>query len=387
MNHSQRVLSRVAGADPPSESGLVPGHETRPVQGRAALQRAPAVEHGGGVHVRCLHAESLEVGVPVGTQGLEGERHFCRVPVAPDYRADVTGSVSDPQHIDDPVLRPGLQDDLMTERPNVVAAGSLASTRSSRDHGHRVLQSPVRSHEGLSIAVVAERAHGPRRRTGPSGENLVPATMALRSCVIAGAQYVLAPVEVVQVTGGVDEAQLHVAEDLDRLACLGAVGQMEYPQLHRAKVVGWSRRHEVQDLGPDAGFLGGDPCVARAMAALVAVQIRPHRLPGGAPVLTGVGSAEVDIATWLIRWERVVAIAAHPAVTRVAVEGEATGGVGDDASVTTLSQVVDPGCGRVRARDHVLAGTGVVVTVGVDGHGAGTGARAWVRGGSCLLNL
>ena len=335
------------------------------------MQRAPTVEHGGGVSVRGLHAESLEVGLPVCAEGLERYLHLYWVAVAPSNRADVTGSVSDPQHIDNPGVCSGLQAHLVVERPNVVATRGFTSVRAARDHSCRVFQSPVPAYERLSIAVVAERGTV-RGEELSCGREPGPSNDGVASLVIARAQYVLAPVEVVHVTGGVYKAQLHVAEDLDRLGAMGVVGQPEHPQLCRARVIGWRGRHEVQDLGPGALSFGGDLRVPRAVTALVTVQRGPHRLPGRAPVLTGVLSAEVDIAAGLVWRERVVAVAAHPAVTRVAVKGEATGGVGDDASVTPLSQVVDPGRRRVRAGDHVLPGTGVVVAVGISGQGGST---------------
>ena len=266
----------------------------------------------------------------------------------------------------------------MVERPDVVAAGSLASIRAARDHNRRSFQSPVRPYKGLSIAVEAERGTVRGEELGCRGEP-GPRHDGMAVLVITGAQYVLAPIEVVQVARGVFEAQLHVAEGLDHLAALGVVGQPEHPQLCRARVVRWRGRHEVQDLGQGAFSLGGDLRVARAVTALVAVQRRPHRLPGRAPVLTSVLSAEIHIAARLVRRERVVAVAAHPAVTRVAVKGEATGGVRDNASVPPLSQVVDPGRRRVRAGDHVLPATGVVVTVGVGCQGGGTDGAVGFR--------
>jgi len=130
---------------------------------------------------------------------------------------------------------------------------------------------------------------------------------------------VLAPVKVVQIARGVFEAQLHVAEDLDHLCALRLVCQPEHPEFRGTRVVRRSRRHEVQHLGQGALPLGPDLGVAGAVSALVAVQRGPHRLPGRAPVLTGVLPAEIDVTAGLVGRQGVVAIAAHPAVARVAV--------------------------------------------------------------------
>ena len=113
----------------------------------------------------------------------------------------------------------------MVERPDVVAARraslpvALPETTTSG-----LFQPPAPAHEGLSVAVVAERSTVRSEELG-GGREPGPRHDGLTRLVVAGAQYVLAPVEVVDVTEGVLEAQLHVTEDLDHLAGPGVVGQ------------------------------------------------------------------------------------------------------------------------------------------------------------------
>ena len=195
------------------------------------------------------------------------------------------------------------------------------------------------------------------------GRNRVAATIARHLRVEAGAHHVAGPVQVVEVAHGVGEAQLDVAEGPQSHRPLAGVGQAQVPQLDRAGLVRAARRHEVEGLRPHPGALGGDPRVAGPMAALVAVEGAPHRLPGGTPELPGVLAPEVDVAARLVGGERVVAVAADPAVARVAVEGEAPAGVGDDPAVAALAQVVEPGGRGVGPRDDELGRLGVEVAV------------------------
>ena len=95
--------------------------------------------------------------------------------------------------------------------------------------------------------------------------------------------------------------------------------------------------------------------VRRAVPALVRVQLDARRPRRRAPVLARLLVAQVDVAAGLIDRDCVVAIAGHAPVARVAVEGVPAAGVGDDAAVAALADVVDPWRRRVRPGDDVLA--------------------------------
>ena len=176
----------------------------------------------------------------------------------------------------------------------------------------------------------------------------MPATDAGKVLVVMRTDDVGSPVEVVEVALRVKVAQLDVAEDLEIQSRLRPVGQPQDPELNRAGVVGGvgGTKYSTSARAPDA--LGGDPGVPGAMTALVAVQVGPHRLPGGTPELARVLPPEVDVAAWLVGGQSVVAVAADPAAARVPVEREAPRGVGDDPPVAALAQVVEPGGRGVR---------------------------------------
>src|ERR1039458_5624974 len=88
---------------------------------------------------------------------------------------------------------------------------------------------PATTTAGASNPRYRPMKAGPSERRTVRGEELGcrgepgPRHDGMAVLVITRAQYVLAPIEVVQVARGVFEAQLHVAEGLDHLAAPGVV--------------------------------------------------------------------------------------------------------------------------------------------------------------------
>ena len=66
-------------------------------------------------------------------------------------------------------------------------------------------------------------------------------------------------------------------------------------------------RDEGKQIGPDIILSAGDPGIAKTVAAFIAVQRRPGRLPARVPY--GITIFNEIVASTLIRWAVIVAIA------------------------------------------------------------------------------
>src|ERR1039458_8977737 len=87
------------------------------------------------------------------------------------------------------------------------------------------------------------------------------------------------------------------------------------------------------------------------------------RFLGGRPVLAALVVAQVEIAAADVEGDVVIAIPRDPAQTRVAVEGIASGGIGNDSEIFLASQIVDPWQGRMWPGNDVFPIVVVEVTV------------------------
>src|SRR5262249_35203638 len=147
-------------------------------------------------------------------------------------------------------------------------------------HDRRVGQVAVPADERVAVAVVPQRRPVRREEVGGGPEDRTDEDGA-GTLIEARRDDVPGPVDVVLVHDGVREGELQVAEGTQGARPVADVLQREYPRLDRARVVGRRRWHEVEAAGPDAGALGGDPGIPRAVPALVRVEWRLDRLPGG----------------------------------------------------------------------------------------------------------
>ncbi len=214
--------------------------------------------------------------------------------------------------------------------------------------------------EDLAVAVEAVRLDA----RGEEGSSRAKDRLGLdRSVRAVACDDVLRPVEVVEVVDGVGEAELDVAEATQVPPPLAAVAYAQDPELAGAVVGLRCRRNEVENLALDAAERARDLRVGGAVPALVGVEVATGRLPGRAPEIARLLIAQVEVAAGLVGGNGVVAVAADAPVARVAVEGVAACGIGDDSAVAACAQVIDPGSGRIGARDHVFARVLVEVAV------------------------
>ena len=133
---------------------------------------------------------------------------------------------------------------------------------------------------------------------------------------------------------------------------IGRVGQLDPPDFHRP-----AERHEIGRFGADAGIIRGDRRVGGAVAALgfVLVERLADRLPGGAPEVTGLSVAQINIAPGLIERHGIEANAGEAALCGGFVERIAAGIVGDDGAILGRAEIVRPRARRIGPRDDIFA--------------------------------
>ncbi len=93
------------------------------------------------------------------------------------------------------------------------------------------------------------------------------------------------------------------------------------------------------------------------------VQLAPGGLPGRRPKLPRVIISHIDVAPAAIEGDVVVAVARDAPQARIAIEGVTTGGVGDDAKIRFVAQVVDPRQWGIGSSDHIFATLVVEISV------------------------
>ena len=169
---------------------------------------------------------------------------------------------------------------------------------------------------------------------------------------LAGGEVAL---EVRAVVLRVPEAPLDERREDEPLALLRLVLEREHLHLGVGAV-----GDEQEQVRADAVLRAGDPRVAEAVAALVEVERRARRLEAGVPDRVAV--LHVEVAAVGVQRDVVVAVAREAAQAGVLVERVAAGRVRHEGEKVLVAKVVDPGVGRVRRLDDVLAGLVVEVS-------------------------
>ena len=111
-------------------------------------------------------------------------------------------------------------------------------------------------------------------------------------------------------------------------------------------------RDEGKQIGPDIILSAGDPGIAKTVAAFIAVQRRPGRLPAGVPDRITVFN--VVIASALIGWTIIVAVAGQTKKLGIFIEGIAASGIGNQAEEILRAEIIDPGKGCFGSFDDIF---------------------------------
>ena len=235
------------------------------------------------------------------------------------------------------------------------AAGHGVAACALKD-GVRMVKAVERTQEAVAVGVKALDG----RVDGVDG--VVVAALAVFGLVVDGAALDLhfARGEVALEVGGivlrVPQAELHEAEQGNLLVPRRAVFQFNL----RDQRVCAARDHARLRDG-EAVLFRRQLRVAKAVAALVVVKRRfdRHIARGkdGVPVL------DVEVLAARVGGHVVVAVAGDAQHTRVLIEAVSAAGIAHQGKEGLAAQVVDPGRGRVRTDDDVLAGCVVKVTV------------------------
>ena len=362
VDEAEEVLVRVAEAHAAADAGLEVGGRARHVERDHALVRVPDVDHPVEPGVLRLHVVGREHARPVVVQRAESLVDLRRLREAGDR-------LLGPLLVDDARLLPLLLDRVLDVPEHEHERLRLAGREVDRElvradrrppARHRVARLAFRHHLRLAeavpeaeeaLAVGVEALHLRVHRV----ERVVVAALAVLGLVVdrAALDLDLADREVALVVRlvvrGVPEAELDEREELHALLLLRAVGERDAVDLGVRP-----ERDEVEDLGLEALPPAGDLRVREADAALVEVELALHRRPAGRPVVAAV--VDVVVAAADVGRDVVVAVARQPPQPGVAVEAVAAAGVRDEAEELLGAEVVDPGVGRPRRLDDVLAG-------------------------------
>ena len=222
------------------------------------------------------------------------------------------------------------------------AVGAMA-----RFDGFRLGGAAVHAAEGVAGGV--EAGHG---RVGPE-HSVVVAALAVFGLMINGAAHDLhfaggeVALEVGAVVHGIPQAELHVAEHIQRAGGSGLVFKGQPVDL-----TGISAGNEEFLLGEDAVFFAGQDGVAQTVAAAVGVQFGLGGLPAGVPDRAAV--IDVDAVAVHVQRRVVVTVAGDAAQPCVTVKAVSAAGVGHQTEKILTAQIVDPRQGRAGRIDHIF---------------------------------
>ena len=360
VHEAQQVLAGIAEAHAAADAALVVAGRAAHVEGDHALILVPQVHHPVQLFVAGVQLQSGQQVVPVGGQRLAGLVHL-RVGGVAGHHGLGAGLVDDAGggelfgHRVLDVAQPeedGLRLSSFQREVEVVGADGSPAV------GHAVGAVPcldgfgfcraaVHAAEGVAAGVEAgDRSVGPEH-------SVVVAALAVLGLVVDGAAHHLhlaggeVALEVGAVVHGIPQAELHIAEHIQRAGGVRLVLQRQAVDLARI-----AAGHEQLLLGADAVLLTGQDGVAEAVAAAVGIQFRLGGLPAGVPDRAAV--VDVDAVAVHIQRGVVVAVAGDAAQPSIPIKAVAAAGVGHEAEEVLAAQIVDPRQGCARGVDHVF---------------------------------
>ena len=368
VHEAQQILGGIAEAHAAANATLKHGGGTAHIEGHHALVGIPDVDHAAQLLIVSGEGVGGEQVIPVGLQRIEGSLDLLVGSQAVDQglgRSLVDHARRDELllhghfHIaqDEVVLLAltRLEGDLhLMSRHGLPAGGHGIAHLAGHDRLGRV-KAVVQAQEGLHVGIETGdgRVHGV--------EGIVIAALTVLGLVVDDAVLDLdftggeVALEVQHIVRGIPQAELHEGGQDDILGSVGLIGQGDLVHLGIH-----AHGHEGELAGSQTVLLAGDDGVAHTMTAGVLVQLGLDGLPAGIPHSAVVVDVEVTAA--VIHRHIVVAVTGHAAEAGIPVEAVAAGGVADDAEELFASQVVDPGIGRARGINDILAGLVIEMT-------------------------
>ena len=360
VDEAQQILAAVAEAHPAADAAFVVAGRAAHVEGDHALVLVPQIDHPVQLLVAGVQLQGGEQLVPVVGQRSAGFVHLGVGGVAGHHGLGagliddagggelfVHGILDVAQTEEDGPGLPGFQGQVEVVGTDRGPAVGNAVGAAARLDGFRLGGAAVYAAEGVAGGVEAgDRGVGPEHC-------VVVAALAVLGLVVDGAAHDLhfaggeVALEVGAVVHGVPQAELHVAEHIQRAGGIGLVFQRQAVDL-----AGVAARDEQLLLGADAVLLTGQDGVAQTVAAAVSVQLGLGGLPAGVPDRAAV--VDVDAVAVHIQRRVVVAVTGDAAQPRIPVKAVAAAGVGHQTEEVLAAQIVDPGQRRAGRVDHVF---------------------------------
>ena len=369
VHEAQQVLRGVAEAHAAADAALEVGRRARHMVGHGALVLVPGVEHAVHLDFRRV---GLEVGQLLGKVvvdalqrglelrlGLEGVEQLFGGRLVDDGGSlplFLLGVLAVAQHEDEGLLLARLELYVDAVRRDGRPAGGHGVLRLAGLGHVGIAKAVVQADEALAVGVVAVDG-------GVDGEQrIVVAALAVLGLVVDGGADDLhladgeVALEVGHVVVGVPQAPLDEGEEGEVLFLIGLIAELDAGDLG-----GVAQRHHGGLLADQTVALAGDDGVAQAVTALVLLQVGLDGHPAGRPQVAAL--VDVVILAAGVGGDVVVAIARQAQQAGVLVKGVAARGVGHQREEILFAEIVDPRVGGIGARDDVLAGSVIEVTV------------------------
>ena len=360
VDEAQQILTGIPEPHAAADAALVIAGTAAHVEGDHALILVPQAHHPVQLFLAGGQLPAREQLLPVVGQCPAGGIHLCVGGIAghhglcPGFVDDAGSAEFFPDRVfnvaqpeDDALFLARCQCEMEmvgTHRSPAVGNAVRAVTGFDR---FRCGGAAVHAAEGIPAGVEAGNGG-----VGPEHSVVIPALPVLCLMIdgtfhhfhLAGGKVAL---EIGAVVHGIPQAELHIAEHVQRAGGSGLVFQRQPVDL-----TGIAPGHEQLLSGRNAVFFALQDRVAKTVAAGVTVQFRLGGLPARVPD----GAAIVDVDAVAVHVQRgiVVAVAgqaAHPGVPVKAVTARC---VGDQTEEVLTAKVVDPGQGRLRGGDDVF---------------------------------
>ena len=366
VNDALDILYRIPIAVAVAQTAVYKGCCTGPDKGNETLISVPYVDHVVEGLRRCVYLEVVQLAVPVSLQCLDffvylaGSLIGCQDLVC-------LGVVLLTQYEDQFLGLARLERDIALECAAGIAVVVHLTGTLALLYCDGVGIGAVRTDKAVQIAVIAgdrcaDHAEETLSMVGTGSilaavlvdvlEDLV--ALKAGACDEQGVLEVDLVLLVVIVVGELYETE---CRQVSRLVAV--VGDDSTPYL-----IGSADGNIICDLRRDAGIVCGNHGISCAVAAdaLVGIQRLAYRLPGGRPVVLGVVVTQVDVASRQ-RHHGVEPETADSAVCARLDKAVAGSVVRDHCAVFRGTQVVDPGCRRIRMIDDILFVFQIKVTI------------------------
>ena len=360
VDEAQQILTGIPEPHAAADAALVIAGTAAHVEGDHALILVPKAHHPVQLFLAGGQLPAREQLLPVVGQCPAGGIHLCVGGIAghhgfgPGFVDDAGSAEFFPDRVfnvaqpeDDALFLTRCQREMEmvgTHRSPAVGNAVRAVTGFDR---FRCGGAAVHAAEGIPAGVEAGNGG-----VGPEYGVVIPALPVLCLMIdgtfhhfhLAGGKVAL---EIGAVVHGIPQAELHIAEHVQRAGGSGLVFQRQPVNL-----TGIAPGHKKFLSGRNAVFLALQDRVAQTVAAGVTVQFRLGGLPARVPD----GAAIVDVDAVAVHVQRgiVVAVAGQPPQPGIPVKAVTAAGVGHQTEKVLAAQIVDPGQGSAGRVDHIF---------------------------------